>query len=705
MRKINTFIVYLCLSICTISMFPMSLVINASNIENGKIIVSIGDSYSSGEGIEPFYGQNKNFDAKASDYDWLAHRSENCWPGMLTLSSVDGTMSENRGTNWFFVAASGAKTEHLLSVQKKEYSRLTIYGVDYLPAQLDIFDSLGDNKADYVTLTLGGNDAGFGDIVASAATGSTYLNFSNLADRLNDSWRRFYVDGGIRDSLLEAYMEISKKSGTQAKIIVVGYPKLLDQTGKGALFSLEEATLINDSVSNFNVEIENLVNISKASGIKICFVSVEDAFDGHEAYSSDPYINKLLPQMSEDLSVPASPFISEYSMHPNYKGARVYAKCVQEKINELEADGGKSEWIEHTTSSSRDIVLTLDVSGSMSGNPLEETKKASYNFINSILKVDASIGIVTYDSSAKIISDFNMNESYLSRVVRTINDGGGTNIEAGLSTAYNMLQKSNAEKKVIVLMSDGEPNDGKIGDELIAYANEIKNDGIYIYTLGFFANDWGGKSSAQALMEAIASDGGHFEVADTNVLTLFFGDVADQINGQKYIYIRIGCPADVSVSYNGEILNSSADSQSIRTSFGTLTFEESAEQSINYIKVLRLKEDGDYKIHIEGTSRGKMDYSIGFMDEMGEYSDIRRFHDIPITRRTIIDTTAQVSNITEINVDEDGDGRYDIKYQATENGIGEVVDYAYLYWAIVVIAVLVIFLVLVAVRRKSRVLK
>ncbi len=41
------------------------------------------------------------------------------------------------------------------------------------------------------------------------------------------------------------------------------------------------------------------------------------------------------------------------------------------------------------------------------------------------------------------------------------------------------------KKKIIVLMSDGEPNEGKTGDELIEFAETIKNEGIYIYTLGF----------------------------------------------------------------------------------------------------------------------------------------------------------------------------------------------------------------------------
>ena len=86
---------------------------------------------------------------------------------------------------------------------------------------------------------------------------------------------------------------------------------------------------------------------------------------------------------------------------------------------------------------------------------------------------------------------------------------------------------------------------------------------------------------AQYLMEQLASDGCHYEVANADDLVFFFEDMADQINGQKYIYIRIACPVDVSVTYNGETLNSAEENQVLRTDFGTLTFEDSEETSSN----------------------------------------------------------------------------------------------------------------------------
>lgn len=274
-------------------------------------------------------------------------------------------------------------------------------------------------------------------------------------------------------------------------------------------------------------------------------------------------------------------------------------------------------------------------------------------------------------------------------------DGGGTNIEAGLRNAQSMLERTNAKKKIIVLMSDGEPNDGLVDEELIEYAAEIKKTGTIIYTIGFFES-LSEKSYAQYLMEQIASDGCHYEVADADQLKFFFEDMADQINGQKYIYVRIACPVDVSVSYDGETLDSSEKNLNARTSFGTLTFEENSEKLEagidDRVKVLRLKEGTDYDLKIVGTGHGIMNYTIGFMDENGEYSDLRKFKNIKITRKTRIDTGASNSDSSILNIDEDGDGKYDIRLKAEANGYGEEITTS--NWIIYVIIGAVAFVML-----------
>ena len=721
-RVMNNICFALCMIVFLSAMPTTVMCAKVDDSKSDRIIVSMGDSYSSGEGIDDFYDYNLPFAERIKSEDWLAHRSQNSWGGQLRLPNVDGTMAENRNTNWYFVASSGAETVHITGEQYKYYHKeegrfyetKTVYtngdelsedGKTLLtddaknmprprkiPPQNNIFDRLSNEgkQVDYVTITIGGNDVGFSDIITKAADPreSSYLNpnaFSDLVDML----LKHITSDDITNKLIDTYGKIQNKSGS--KIIVAGYPKLLEQTGKGTLFNKYESETINNAVHAFNLKINRAVltcEINGGSNGIYHFVSVEDGFNGHEAYSDDPYINEVsIFAKEQDIKDSGA---SAYSMHPNKKGAEIYRACVQSKINELE----------RTTSDERDIVLVLDVSGSMSGTPLEETKKASTKFVDRILDEDASIGIVTYDNSANMVSDFSVDKNSLKTVANNIGGGGGTNIEAGLIKAQEMLSISKAKKKIIVLMSDGEPNDGKVGDDLISYANSIKADGTYIYTLGFFQSMGSGKSSAQVLMEQIASEGCHYEVSNADDLVFFFGDIADQINGQKYIYVRIACPVDVTVEHDGEKLCSIKDDENARTSFGSLTFEESTEtyedSSDDRVKILRLKDDFKYDIQIDGNGRGSMDYTIGFMDEKGEYSDLREFKNVKITKRTEIDTVASNTSSTMLKVDSDGDGKYDLKYKAKANSVGEIVDYSYILYIslgiLLLICVLVIYI-------------
>ena len=305
------------------------------------IIVSMGDSYSSGEGIEPFYGQDESIENKVKNPDWLAHRSTKSWSSRLKVDGLDGTLSDYKDENWFFVAASGAVTDNLKKKFNKDYDRDGYTGTYALDPQLDVFDNFEKNTVDYVTMTFGGNDVGFSDIITTAVMDTLftvpYINPRKLTESLNETWDEFYVDGGTEENIRKAYENVSDKAGESANIIVAGYPKLLYKNGSGVLFSGEQAQEINSNVTKFNQAIENIVDSCHANGMKIYFVPVEEEFDGHEAYADTPYINEIKFTQRQDLVKFAMPPVSAYSIHPNDDGAAAYAKCVQAKIDEIEA--------------------------------------------------------------------------------------------------------------------------------------------------------------------------------------------------------------------------------------------------------------------------------------------------------------------------------------------------------------------------------
>lgn len=333
------------------------------------------------------------------------------------------------------------------------------------------------------------------------------------------------------------------------------------------------------------------------------------------------------------------------------------------------------DWYEHFVTSDRTVVLALDRSSSMSGTPITETKEAASLFVSSVLDENAVASVVTYNDYAEVNCSFTASKDMLDSAINEIGTGGRTNIYDALSASERMLEDLDSENRIIVLMSDGMPNEDLCGDDLIAYADTIKAKGISIYTLGFFQSlSSQEKYEAQQLLEAIAGEGCHYEVATLADLDFIFGDIAAQINGQRYIYVKVEAPADVTVSYEDETLTSEEDELCTRSSFGTLGFENSEEGEEDYVKILRLKEGPNYNVRIEGNESGKLNYTVRIMDENGDYNDTRTFKNIKIGRKTVVDTVASNSEKTYLSVDKDGDGKYDSEYVATENSKAEPVD-------------------------------
>ena len=299
--------------------------------EDKRIIVALGDSYSSGEGIEPFFGQEQETALKVQDEDWLAHRSALCWSGQLTLPGVSGTMAEHRGENWFFVAASGAETVHMDNSFVKSYTLADAQGSKALAPQLSVFDGIAPGTVDYVTLTLGGNDAGFSSIITCAAG----FGDTDLTTKLEQVWAHYYETGGIRDNLKQSYYAIAEAAGPQAAIIVAGYPPLLSPEGNPWI-KAANCVAVNEATAKFNDEIESLVSECSGEGLNICFAPVAEEFSGHEAYASEPYLNGIV-LFAQAQELDRNAFVSSYSVHPNAEGAKAYARVVQRVIDRLEA--------------------------------------------------------------------------------------------------------------------------------------------------------------------------------------------------------------------------------------------------------------------------------------------------------------------------------------------------------------------------------
>ncbi len=345
-------------------------------------------------------------------------------------------------------------------------------------------------------------------------------------------------------------------------------------------------------------------------------------------------------------------------------------------------------------SQGRDTVLVLDVSGSMSGTPIDEMKKSAINFCNELLadEYNNRVGLVLYDDyidSVDLTNDLDVLIDY----IEGISSGGTTNMQEALATAGNMLDTQGKADNIknIVVMADGLPNEGETSDtgkmsqlsqyssylSDVAYANAVVNtaedimSNYNMYSLGFF-HDLSGveKDFAVDLMKLLTNmPDGYHQVDTAENLQFAFGDIQETISDGSKVVINIACPVDVTVTYNGEALSSALSSYSDTASFGSLQLLGKNKD----IKVLSLDPNAVYDILLNGTGNGTMNYSVNYLDDTDAIIDYRTFESIPITPTTKIDSnTNNSSGDITLNLDEDGDGTVDKVYSAAVNSVAEL---------------------------------
>jgi Ca-activated chloride channel family protein len=181
-----------------------------------------------------------------------------------------------------------------------------------------------------------------------------------------------------------------------------------------------------------------------------------------------------------------------------------------------------------------DIILTLDASGSMTGEDFviagsrtsryEVVKKVARDFIAK--RPNDRIGIVIFAGRPYILSPLTWDHSWTESRLEESNAGNidnSTAIGSALATSINRLRESQAKSKVIILLTDGENNAGSIMPEAAAQA--AKTLKIKVYTIGAGSERYA--QLDEGLLQKIAdiTGGRYFRATDTESLTTIFAQI------------------------------------------------------------------------------------------------------------------------------------------------------------------------------------
>ena len=167
-------------------------------------------------------------------------------------------------------------------------------------------------------------------------------------------------------------------------------------------------------------------------------------------------------------------------------------------------------------SEGRNIVLLIDVSGSMQPDDRLPLIKSALALFVDTLRPDDRIAIVTYAGTSGIAlpSTLARNRDAIQRAIAGLNANGSTNGGAGLITAYRVARQNFIPGGInrVILATDGDFNVGIVNQtDLVSLIQREKDSGVFLSVFGV-----GRGNLKDSTMEMLADKGnGHYAYLDS----------------------------------------------------------------------------------------------------------------------------------------------------------------------------------------------
>ncbi|MEU2246181.1 SGNH/GDSL hydrolase family protein [Streptomyces sp. NPDC019224] len=212
-----------------------------ANAASSVDYVALGDSYSSGVGSGSYIGSSGD-----------CKRSTLAYPSLWASAHAPASFS--------FTACSGARTG------------------DVIANQLGPLNS----STDLVSISIGGNDAGFSDVMTTCVLQSEATCLTRIATA------RSYVDTTLPGKLNSVYDAIKAKAPA-AHVVVLGYPRFY-KIGGSCVVGLSDKvrTAINSAADYLNA-----ATAKRAADHGFSFGDVAGTFTGHEICSGSAWLHSL----------------------------------------------------------------------------------------------------------------------------------------------------------------------------------------------------------------------------------------------------------------------------------------------------------------------------------------------------------------------------------------------------------------------------
>ncbi|GAQ78407.1 hypothetical protein KFL_000120530 [Klebsormidium nitens] len=264
-----------------------------SRICRRPVYLALGDSYAAGVGSTDNYVKS-SLECK---------RSPVAWPELL---------AKRLNVQLTSLACNGAQSGNV-------YDQLSLLSAGYL------------NVTEVVLLSVGGNDAGFGDVLKEcvlfdpsvqlvSGPGGGGFRFGDAPCKL-DAASEFIANKLPRR--LSLLYKVLRSVAPNARVLVTGYPRLFTNVScDSRLFLTDQETTGLNRLAN---ELADVIKLSMVDMPRFQFVDTRNAFEGHAVCAKDPWINDVTSE-----KIGSFPYVrgSDESYHPNVKGQNAYEQIV-----------------------------------------------------------------------------------------------------------------------------------------------------------------------------------------------------------------------------------------------------------------------------------------------------------------------------------------------------------------------------------------
>ncbi|MDR1841214.1 MAG: Hsp70 family protein [Holophagales bacterium] len=168
------------------------------------------------------------------------------------------------------------------------------------------------------------------------------------------------------------------------------------------------------------------------------------------------------------------------------------------------------------------VVMAVDVSGSMSGAPLSDAKAAMCNFIRQMDFSHTQVGVLAVSDSTAIVTKLTDNENACIRAIQSITCGQtGYGNDAHPFAIIKSMLESKEGRLFSIILADGV---WSYQDAAVAAAKQCNAAGIETAAIGFGSAD-------EKFLKDISSEDANALLVSQSQLTSAFGTIAQSLGG------------------------------------------------------------------------------------------------------------------------------------------------------------------------------